>query len=243
MVEECKVEVKNPILVFALPGTGLVGSISALHLVQNLKMEYVGYIETPFTNPIFFIHKGKVTEPIRIFRKGNVLVILSEIPIPPNASEPLLKKVIEWCKGKGCKLIVTLGGIPIPNRVDVEKPRCFAVTTNGGADEIIKKLNIEKLIEGIIVGPYPIILREARKVGITAITLLGESFRDIPDPGSAASVLDSLGRILNVKIDTQDLLEKAEEIRIKTRDLMRKTSQTMQGMGKKREMEVPLMYV
>jgi predicted ATP-grasp superfamily ATP-dependent carboligase len=75
------------------------------------------------------------------------------------------------------------------------------------------------------------------------ISLLAQSFSDYPDPGAAAAVVESLSKITGKKIDTKALLESAEDIRVKTRDLMKQTGRTMQEMGKAREYEIPPLYM
>jgi predicted ATP-grasp superfamily ATP-dependent carboligase len=53
----------------------------------------------------------------------------------------------------------------------------------------------------------------------------------------------SLNKLLNLSVDVKGLLEQAEEIRLRMRELMQRTSKSMRGMEKAQEQELPAMYV
>ena len=93
-----------------------------------------------------------------------------------------------------------------------------------------------------MVGPYPVVLREAQKNDLTAVAFLAQAFSRYPDPGAAASIIEVVGDLLSIDVNVDELVKSAEEIRVKTRDLMRRTDRTMQQMGKTQELEVPAMY-
>ena len=52
-----------------------------------------------------------------------------------------------------------------------------------------------------------------------------------------------LGQGLWGDLDLDPLMEKAEEIRVKMRDVMRSTQKVMKDAGKEQEYELPSMYV
>jgi len=242
VVETAPVKSEKPIVLVGLPDVGLVGIISVMHLINTLEMQEVGYIESDLMPPIIIVHDNKIFEPIRIYAKDNLLLLTSEVPIPSALVKPLTRSIIEWAKQKKPKLIVTLGGIPTPNRDNIEKPECYSLETDDEAKKYVENLKVEKLTEGIMVGPYPMILREAQKNGIPAVALLAQAFDKYPDPGAAASIIEVLEKLLNINVNVDELLKSAEEIRVRTRDLMRRTDMTMQQMGKTQELELPAMY-
>ena len=63
-----------------------------------------------------------------------------------------------------------------------------------------------------------------------------------PDPGDAASAIESLDKFLKLGIDVKELLEKGEEIKLKARDLMRQTALSAPKMQKGVEQDMPIMY-
>jgi uncharacterized protein len=243
LVEETKPSETNPTIVLGLPDTGLVGIIAAGHLIESLKMTEVGYIESDRFAPIVILHNGQIKNPYRIYQGDGMILIISEIPTEPRLVSDLSRAIVEYSQSKNAKLIVALGGVPIPNRTSIASPEVFAVTLGGKATDTVKKAEIKPLEEGILVGPYASVLWECKKRNISVISLLAQSFQDYPDPGAAAVVVESLSRIIGKKIDTKALMESAEEIRVKTRDLMKQTGKTMQEMGKAREYEIPPLYM
>ena len=63
--------------------------------------------------------------------------------------------------------------------------------------------------------------------------------RSYPDPGAGASVLKVLNKMLNLNIDTKQLIDQAEELKVNYRALMEQTNVSMQSEPK---VEVPTMY-
>jgi len=63
--------------------------------------------------------------------------------------------------------------------------------------------------------------------GKNALVLLSETFPTpfTADPASAAKLLEVLSRMLDISIDTSELLERAEELRLE----MRKLEKTMRS--------------
>ncbi|MHA1594995.1 MAG: proteasome assembly chaperone family protein [Candidatus Baldrarchaeia archaeon] len=239
-----EISVKNPKVLIGLPEVGLVGIISAIHLIETLSMKEVGYLKSHYFPPLVILHKGKVKAPMRIYNYEDILLIISEIPIPPAVIPQMARKIVNWSKDKGTEIIVMLGGLPVPNRIDIESPKVYAIPQGVRAEEITESLGIERLREGIMVGPYASILLECCEQEQDALLLSAEAYMQYPDPGAAASILQIVAKVLNVELDVKPLLEKAEDLRIRLRDLMRRTTQTMQRMGKMQEHGIPpMMYI
>ena len=80
-------------------------------------------------------------------------------------------------------------------------------------------------------GTYALILKKCLAVNQPNITLFAESHLDFPDPGAAAAVIDVLKRLLRLNVDVKPLLEESEQVRLRSRDLMKRTEQSMQRMS------------
>ncbi|MEB3847244.1 MAG: PAC2 family protein, partial [Desulfurococcales archaeon] len=65
-------------LVLGLPDVGLVGAITGLHLIRELKMKDVVGIDS-YTSmpPVVVIHNSEPMYPMRIYRHGNLGVLLT----------------------------------------------------------------------------------------------------------------------------------------------------------------------
>jgi uncharacterized protein len=94
------------------------------------------------------------------------------------------------------------------------------------------------------VGLKAIFLWESIKQNLPTIALGAESFLEYPDPGAAASVVGALNKLLKLDLDVEALLNRAEELRVRMRDLMRRTQENMRGTGTQavRELELPPMF-
>ncbi|MHA1754697.1 MAG: proteasome assembly chaperone family protein [Candidatus Odinarchaeia archaeon] len=241
--EETKIP-EDSIILFGLPDTGLVGVISANHILENKKMRHIGSIDSSYFPPMVVIHEGKITPPTRIYGGfSNIYSIISEIALPVNGINQIVNGIVEWLEEKKPKLVLFLGGIPVPNRINIDQPKCYTIPSNEKTEEIVKSHGLELLVEGVMVGPYALLLKSCREKNIPAIALLGESFANYPDPGAAASIISSLNKLLNIDVDVKSLEESAEEIRIKMRDLMKRTTREMRQAEKSREYELPPLYM
>jgi uncharacterized protein len=94
-----------------------------------------------------------------------------------------------------------------------------------------------------MVGAHAALMIESLKAKIPSAILMAQSHSQYPDPGAAASIISALNRLLNTNVDVKGLLEQAEEIRLRMRELMQRTSKSMSGMEKSQEQELPAMYV
>jgi uncharacterized protein len=242
LVEETKSSDANPLIVLGLPDTGLVGIIAAGQLIETLKLTEIGYVDSDRFQPIVILHNGEVKNPFRIYHGDGMILIISEVPTQPNLVNELAKAIVDWSQEKNARLVIALGAVPVPNRTSIDSPEVFSVRIGEKTADIVKKAGMKPLEEGILVGPVASLLWQCKKKNIPIISLLAQSFPDYPDPGAAAAVLESLSKIIGKKIDVKELMEKAQEIRVKTRDLMKQTGKTMQEMGKGREYEIPPLY-
>ncbi len=247
MSEEVKIIEKSKVpsgatLVFGFPDVGLVGVIAASHLIDELNLSEVAYLDSRLLPPLIVLHEGLPHSSIRIFGNDNILLAISEAPIPADVLYPIMDALIDWAKSKNVKMMISLSGIPIQDRQDAKELKAFAAASNVEALKIAQDKSIEVLTEGYMVGPQAIMLQRAANAGTPALALLAQCFNNYPDPEAAAEVLKELGKITGVKVNVAKLLEKGEEIRLRARDVMKRTQEEMSKMKKGQEMDIP-MYV
>jgi uncharacterized protein len=229
-------------LLFGFPDVGLVGVIAASHLIEELGLTEVAYMDSELLPPLIVLHEGLPHSSIRIFADHNILLAVSEMPIPAAVIYPIMNALIDWGKSKDAKMMISLGGIPIQDRQDAKELKTFAAASSPEALKVAQDKGIEVLTEGYMVGPQAVVLQRAADSGPPALTLLSQCFFNYPDPEAAAEVLKELGKITGLKVDVAKLLEKGEEIRVKARDVMKRTQQEMSKMKKGQEYDIP-MYV
>jgi len=243
VVETAPFDVKKQAFIVGVPDVGLVGPIAASHLVQSLGMTEIGYVESDMLPPVVIVHKNHPKPPLRLYGSGSLAVMTTEVALTPKSLFYLTRALTRWAKMRGIEFVVGMTGLAIPNRMDVEKPTVYAVGSTDSAKALIKKAEIPPFDEGVLVGTYALLIRECLRENQPNITLLAESHFQFPDPGASASTIQSLNSLLNLNIGVEELLEKAEEIRVKARELMRRTQEQLRGMHKVQEQEVPGIYV
>jgi uncharacterized protein len=204
-------------------------------------LEEAGSIESDLLPPMIVLHGGLPKSPVRIFASGSLVVMISETAIPVSLLRPLAEGVVEWARSKGTKLMLSLGGMAVANRQDIDSPRVFAAFSEKALES---RLNgaAEVLEEGYIVGAYGLLLRKCAEFSVPAITLLTQSYYNYPDPVAAAAALTTVNKILGLKVDVSELLKRGEEIRLRSKDMMHRTQEEMLRMNKAHEYDLPPLY-
>ena len=230
-------------LVIGLPDVGLVGAIASVHLVRQLKLEdVIGVDSYSLLPPVVIVSNGEPKHPVRIYSNGSLAVIATDIPIPPASAPPLSAAIVQFARTRGIEAIISMTGVGNPLRFEMEKPGLYIISSDENASRIASQVRAEKLKEGILAGPYALILKESIRKRLSNIVVMADSFLDIPDPEAAAVALEAASAIIGVSVDTRSLLEEAERIKLRLKDLMKETKNVMARMGKGLEYRPPLMY-
>lgn len=240
--EEEHRDIEKPVILIGLPEVGLVGTISANQIVEEMKMKQVGYVESELIPPLTVLHKKRLIGPVRLYADSSHLLLLSDVPIMPGLIYPLSREITRWLEEKSPGMVVLMGGTAIQNREEVEKPKIIGIPSGKEGEKLLTDKGIEVLEEGFIVGIYGLILKECMRKNIPALYLMTEAHYGIPDPGAAAVTIEAVNKLLGLDIDTKKLLEKDEEIRLMSRDLMKSTQESMKELEKAKEQEPPVMY-
>jgi len=232
---------KSAVVVNGLPDVGLVGLLAASHIISELKLKEVGAIESDLLPPMIVLHGGLPKSPIRFFANNSLVVLISETTIPVSLVRPLAYTLVNLARSKASKLVLSLGGMAVSNRQDIDAPKVFAALSS---KDVEQRLNgtAEVLEEGYIIGAYGLILRMCAQASVPAITLLTQSYYNHPDPVAAAATLAAVNKILDLNVSVSELLKNGEELRLKSKDLMHRTHEEMQKMDKSHEDDLPALY-
>ena len=232
---------KQAVVINGLPDVGLVGLLAASHIVRSLTLREVGAIESELLPPLIVLHGGVPKAPVRFFSGSGLVVIIAETVIPSALIRPLANSLIDWASAKSVKLMLSLGGMAVPNRQDIDVPKVFAALSAKTVEPLLNGA-ADILEEGYIVGAYGLLLQKCAQASIPAITLLTQSHYNYPDPEAAAAALNVVNRILGLHVDTSDLLKRGEEIRLRSKDMMHRTHEEMTRMNKSHEYDLPPLY-
>jgi len=238
------VEIPNGLnIIFGLPDVGLVGTIAASHLISKLNLKEVAYLRSDLLPPVIMLEKGLPRSPIRMFGNEDLLVLSSEIAIPSSSVYSIIESLVDWVWRKKAEKVFTLGGLPIPNRHEIEKPKVFGAASDEDLLKMFDEKGIKVIQRGFLVGPQALILSFCAERNIPAMALLAESFYNYPDPEASSMVIQALNRIIDMEIDVSELIEKGEEVRLAMRDMMRRTQAELARMKKSHEYDIPGYYI
>lgn len=233
--------VVNKPLIVGFPDTGLAGAIAVSYLVEHLKLEEKGYVDSRELPPVVPVRRSMPKELIRIYDSPKFVSIVSEIPIPPMFVRDFAEALVDWAVSKKISWVGCLTGVAEPRRIEIDVPKVFVLSINSvKSEEIAKWLGVELFTEGFLTGVHAEILRMGVRRGVDVVVLLAQSHLNYPDPGAAAQLLTAFPKLVGEHVDVKQLLESEEAVRIQLRDLMRRTSEAM--VQKSREMELPAVY-
>ena len=199
------VQSKNPVLIEGFPGIGLVGNIASQHIIEELNMEYIGSIDSRYFPSIAVLYEGLINMPVRIYEnvEHNLIIVISDIPISHSVSYDVSNALVDWAEAINVKEIASIAGIAI---MDGGHKVFGAATTPEMLDKIRDKVEIFQMAECLL-------------RGIPAISLLGATRTQNPDPRAASSVIGVLNELYGLSISTDRLIEQAERIEIELQRL------------------------
>ncbi|MCX8195226.1 MAG: proteasome assembly chaperone family protein [Candidatus Micrarchaeota archaeon] len=217
VIEVKKVKMKSPILIEGLPGIGLVGKIAADHLIREIKAEKVADLISPHFPHQVIMQKNGVMRMIknRFYhyngKKNDLLILVGDVQaVTSEAQYEVTGKMLDYAQKKGVKFIITLGGYGT-GRVQ-PSPRVFGIVTHKPLVERFKKHGIIfGEAKGSIIGAAGLLLGMGKVRGMQGLCLMGETHGGFVDPKSAQAVLETLSKILEIKVDTKKLDERAKE--------------------------------
>ena len=118
-ISKKEIDFKEPLVITGFPGMGLVGNIAAHYIVSSLNLNYIGYFDSPNLPPVMTVENGIVYPPIRLYGNENLIVIYSEVLIPPMVVGELTDEILKCVSDLNPKIIVNLDGITALNPKEV----------------------------------------------------------------------------------------------------------------------------
>lgn len=209
------VSLDEPMLIEGLPGLGLVGKIAADHFVDTFEMDHIANVLCDTLPPVSVYNEGErgIKPPVRIYadEANDLLVLQSDVPVTPAAAKKFAGCVTEWLNESNATPLY-LSGRPEDERET--PPGLYGIAASDGA-ALLDDAGIPEPDEhGLISGPTGALLHHAFTEDVTAVGLVVESDPQFPDPEAARILIENgIGPLTGVSVDTEDLVEKAEEIR------------------------------
>jgi uncharacterized protein len=204
-----KTELKNPIIIAGFVGAGLVGPLSVGHVINKLNMKEIGYLRSKYLPPSTVFIRGRLRHPFRFYanEEGTICAIICEITLRMEGLYTIVAEILDWAKEKGSNEIIILDGIASDEHD--EKAYCAA---EEDLCRIMADKDISMIRQGFITGIPGGILNECLIREIQGIALLAKANRNGADPFAAATLVDALNRLYEMKIDTSDLKKEKDKI-------------------------------
>ena len=222
-----KPSLKNPALIAAWPGMGMLARMSADYLIQQLDAKQFAEIRSTSSEIYFKEGLGEINQYMHRFYysstpQGDLIICSGEIQ-PPSLTEllELAHKVLDTAEDFGVKRVYTFAAVPNPNDV---QPRVFGVVNKPELVDFLKKNDVPLAAgDGRISGLNGLLIGVAKQRALDGVCLLGEiRYLDIPQPRSAQAVLKTLITILGIKLDLSELEQHADEIEQKLEQIREK---------------------
>ncbi|GAD51792.1 hypothetical conserved protein [Halarchaeum acidiphilum MH1-52-1] len=227
--ERVEFDLDDPVLVEGLPGVGLVGKIATDHLVDQFDMTYVGSVDCEGLPEVAVYDEDDYTArpPVRIYadEERDLLALQADIPVNRVAAAEFAECVTDWVTDVGATPLY-LSGFPTQEDDPSHVPEVFGVATGSGA-EILTEHGIDTPPEqGVVGGPTGALVNRADTGDLDGVCVVVESDPQFPDPAASKQLLDKgIGPIADITIDTDTLVEQAEEIREQKEQLAERMQQ------------------
>jgi uncharacterized protein len=154
----------------------------------------------------------------------------------PSSSEgeyALADAVLKHAKKLEARMVFSLAAYVTGSFV--KQRRVFGAVTSAELVPRLSENGVHVMKEGGISGMNGVIVGMARLHGMEGVSLLGETSGYLLDPAASHSVLESLTRILGVKVDLASIEERAREAQQIFSQVQRMTEQNAEEVTGPRE--------
>ena len=195
-------------------GTGPVKTVAKVHLVEELDLEWVGSCYCDGL-PEVAVYRGESMEtmpPVRIYgdEERDLLVLQADVPVSPSQASAFTGCLVGWLESESV-FPVFLSGLP-EEKSDV--PGVYGIATGDGADRLADTDVTPPEQGGLISGPTGALVHAANKRNLDGVALIAQSEVQFPDPEAARAVIRrAIEPLIGIDIETDTLVERAEEIR------------------------------
>ncbi|MDE1834769.1 MAG: proteasome assembly chaperone family protein [Candidatus Micrarchaeota archaeon] len=233
-------DLKGYTLIDAFPGIGLVGPMAGSYMVEKLKMEYIGYIDSDAFPPIAAIHSGTPVFPARLYmdKKFKLIVALSEFVIPSTSVYLLSRELLAFIRKNGISRVISISGMAS------QKPSetVFVTSPDQGVMKKAAKGGLKPIEAGVVAGVGAVLMINAFQYNVVSMNILVEVNPQIMDPKYAEIAITGLNKIIDIDIDLKDLDEEAKAVESKIRDMLKKMKESPEHYNKAAEATGPSMY-
>ena len=220
--EISKQNLKGAVLIDGFPSVGLVGTIVANFLINTLKLEQIGIIDSSRFPAISVVKDGVPHNPMRLYSGeqvcndgtcNQVVVCVSEFTPPTEITKDLVNTLMDWASKNGCTKIISAEGFNSGPKEEGKDNEIYGITSTEGSRSWIKDAKVKPFTYGTVGGITGALLNEGKIRNMNVLGLLAEVNEDLPDARAAASVIKAIDELLlAIDLDTEPLLKEAQEL-------------------------------
>jgi uncharacterized protein len=207
-VETKNMNLKGYTLIEGFPDLGLAGTIGARYIIEKMKFEQIGFVDSNLFMPITRIDNGVPLHPVRIYadKKSKIAIIISEQIIDNKMAPQMAKELLEWIKKKGIVRVISTSGVRMPEGKSV-----YAFASDEKSKKLIKENKIEMIMEGVTSGVTALLMLYLKDNKIEAFCILGNA-KNNADYNAAAEVVKTIALITKIKVDVAPLFEEGKKL-------------------------------
>jgi uncharacterized protein len=229
---------ESPTLIEGLPGLGLVAAIAVDQITRQLNLDHHGTIVSNDFPPVAAFDDGRVRDAVRVYAGEDpaVMTLQSDVPIPPTAVESLSQCVLSDL-AEEFEQAIFLAGAPAESEDEIGD--VVGVATTDDLETALVDAGITLADgSGVVGGVTGALLADCYQEDVPAAVLIVRSNPYIPDPAAARAVIEeALEPLVEFDIDTQELLEKAEEIQKQKQQIAEQLQQYQQQQDQQPPMQ------
>jgi uncharacterized protein len=215
-------DLKGSVLIVGFPSVGLIGTIVANFLINTLKLEQIGIIDSSKFPAITVVKAGVPHNPLRLYSGeqlcndgtcNQVVVCVSEFTPPAEMIKELVSSLTNWAVKKGCTKIISAEGFSAPPKDDGESNDVYGIASTAGARPWIEEAKVKPFTFGTVGGITGAFLNDGKIRNLNVLGLLAEVSEDVPDAKAAANVIKAIDELLlAIELDPKPLLKEAENL-------------------------------
>ena len=237
------VDIEGSLVVCCFPSVGMVSSVVAHFLIDHLELEFVGGVTHPKLPAVCLVHEGVPLPPIRAYSGqpickidgcDKVLLLMSELIVPDPLVHEIVSELFTWSKNEKAAMGVLIdafarkgmnGGLngsePLVEYEDTEAVDVLGVAATPMMTELLEKMEIPLLEQGVIKGMTGVMLSEGASRGRNIMSLMVEADPRFPDARAAAVIIEHLNKMLPVAdLDHGPLLIEAQKLEEQIRNMV-----------------------
>lgn len=208
------------VLLVGFPSEGAVGMFAISFLIEKAKLEFSEGLEFPEYSPMFFVDKGRAIGPIRIFKKDNIHVAFTTIPLDVAGGYYFAKAIGQYAKKNNIDEIIIPKGL---QSIGKEAPdtKSFGLVVGNSGDLSVEKFGLEKMNRATILGAEAGMISELKVARIPSLFVYTLCKQRYPDVQAIEKMIKILSKIIGTDVDVGDVKKTINKVRKQSQEMIK----------------------